>query len=316
MRRILKTAASTLTGLALATSIGIGTELPANAASSCNVTLTSYGTVKAGTYGKRAKAAQCLLKQAGYSVRADSSFSRTDAAKVKAFQKRVRLSQTGTVTQRTWTALLSRGSTPRLSYGTRSGSVQRLQRGLTASGRPVPATGYFGPITRAAVKSVQRSQGWRATGTATTGVWRVLQAGGAVKVTTTKAAPRAASRASASSSSSKGARALAFARAQLGDSYRFGATGPNSWDCSGLTGGAWRSVGVNLPRNSRAQSGFGQRISKSNLQKGDLVFFYSPISHVAIYAGNGKVVQASRPGRPVNVGEMKYMPYMGARRPA
>ena len=119
-----------------------------------------------------------------------------------------------------------------------------------------------------------------------------------------------------SSSSSKGAKAVAFAKKQLGDPYRYGATGPNAWDCSGLTGGAWKAAGVKIPRTSGAQWRSGKKVSKSNLKPGDLVFFYSGISHVALYVGNGKVIHASRPGRPVAYIKMSYMPYQGARRPA
>jgi len=114
---------------------------------------------------------------------------------------------------------------------------------------------------------------------------------------------------------SKGARALAFARAQLGKPYVFAAAGPNAYDCSGLTLAAWKSVGVSLPRVSRAQYGVGTPVSRSNLQPGDLVFFYSPISHVSLYAGNGQIIDAPRPGKVVRYSSLDYMPYTGARRP-
>jgi peptidoglycan DL-endopeptidase CwlO len=119
----------------------------------------------------------------------------------------------------------------------------------------------------------------------------------------------------AASSGSRGARALAFARAQLGKPYRYASSGPDAYDCSGLTYAAWKSVGVSLPRSSRSQYGVGSYVSKSNLQPGDLVFFYSPISHVALYAGNGTVLHAPRPGKVVQYIKMSYMPYAGAKRP-
>lgn len=115
---------------------------------------------------------------------------------------------------------------------------------------------------------------------------------------------------------SKGAKALAFAKKQLGDRYRYGGTGPNAWDCSGLTRGAWKSAGKKIPRTSQAQSRHGKKVKRSQLKKGDLVFFYSGRSHVGIYAGNGKVIHASRPGKPVAYIKIKHMPYAGARRPA
>jgi hypothetical protein len=113
----------------------------------------------------------------------------------------------------------------------------------------------------------------------------------------------------------EGGKALAFARKQLGDRYRYGGSGPNAWDCSGLTRGAWKKAGKKLPHNTRAQYRKGKKVKKKNLRKGDLVFFYSGISHVAVYAGGGKVIHASHPGAPVAYIKMKYMPYKGARRP-
>jgi peptidoglycan DL-endopeptidase CwlO len=115
--------------------------------------------------------------------------------------------------------------------------------------------------------------------------------------------------------SSKGAKALAYAKAQLGEPYVRNAAGPSSWDCSGLTMMAWGSVGVSLPHSSRQQFGRGQPVAKSDLQSGDLVFFYSDISHVGLYAGNGQVIHAPRPGKSVEYIKMSYMPYAGARRP-
>lgn len=120
---------------------------------------------------------------------------------------------------------------------------------------------------------------------------------------------------SASTGTSKGATALAWAEQQVGKPYSFGATGPNAFDCSGLTGGAWRAAGVSLPRTSQQQFTAGTPVSRENLQPGDLVFFYSGISHVALYAGNGKIFHASRPGKPLGYGDLSEMPYMGARRP-
>ncbi len=115
----------------------------------------------------------------------------------------------------------------------------------------------------------------------------------------------------------RGAKALAFARQQLGKPYRFGASGPNAYDCSGLTGAAWRAAGVSLSRTSQSQFHDGRAVAKSDLQPGDLVFFYSSTSpsHVALYAGNGMVIHAPHPGASVRYIKMKYMPFTGARRP-
>jgi cell wall-associated NlpC family hydrolase len=102
---------------------------------------------------------------------------------------------------------------------------------------------------------------------------------------------------------------------QRGDPYVWGADGPSSFDCSGLTQYSWGRAGVSLPHSSRMQSAMGSYVSKSSLRAGDLVFFYSPVSHVAIYIGAGYIVQASTPGTVVSVTKLAYMPsYAGARR--
>jgi cell wall-associated NlpC family hydrolase len=115
--------------------------------------------------------------------------------------------------------------------------------------------------------------------------------------------------------SSKGATALSFAKSQLGKPYRYASAGPNAYDCSGLTSAAWSKVGVSLPRTSQSQIGVGRSVSKSELQPGDLVFYYSGISHVGLYAGNGQIVHAPRPGKSVEYAALDSMPFAGARRP-
>ncbi|HSR25082.1 MAG TPA: NlpC/P60 family protein, partial [Candidatus Eisenbacteria bacterium] len=90
--------------------------------------------------------------------------------------------------------------------------------------------------------------------------------------------------------------AVRTAYAQLGDPYVWGASGPNAFDCSGLTMYAWRAAGVSLPHSAAMQYNSGRHVSRSNLQPGDLVFFYSPISHVGIYIGGGKMIDAPHTG--------------------
>ena len=112
-------------------------------------------------------------------------------------------------------------------------------------------------------------------------------------------------------------KAVDTALAQRGDMYLYGATGPDRFDCSGLTSFAYKAAGVSIPRTSKAQSTFGTPVSKANLQPGDLVFFYSPVSHVGMYIGNGQMVHASSAGKPVAVVNLDSMPsYAGARRVA
>ena len=114
---------------------------------------------------------------------------------------------------------------------------------------------------------------------------------------------------------------LAFARTQLGKPYVWGATGPDSYDCSGLTGAAYRAAGLDLPRTSREQWYAGPHVALSALEPGDLMFWgYDPadpgtIHHVAIYAGDGQMVAAPHTGDVVKVQPIYLDGYMGAVRP-
>jgi peptidoglycan DL-endopeptidase CwlO len=94
---------------------------------------------------------------------------------------------------------------------------------------------------------------------------------------------------------------VAYARAQVGKPYCYGGSGPGCFDCSGLTMMAWRQAGVSLPHSSAAQYNVGRRISASELQPGDLIFYYSPISHVSVYIGNGQRISATHTGDYVRV---------------
>jgi cell wall-associated NlpC family hydrolase len=115
--------------------------------------------------------------------------------------------------------------------------------------------------------------------------------------------------------SGRAAAAVQYALAQVGDSYVYGAAGPSAFDCSGLTMMSWAQAGVGLPHSSSAQFGSGPHVSSDALQPGDLVFYYSPISHVGIYIGNGLIVHAANPGTGVRVAGVFSMPYSGAVRP-
>lgn len=95
---------------------------------------------------------------------------------------------------------------------------------------------------------------------------------------------------------SKATKALAFARAQIGKPYVWGATGPGSYDCSGLTQAAWKAAGVDLPRTTYDQVEAGTTVSLADAKPGDLVFFYDNIGHVGLYIGNGMMIHAPKPG--------------------
>ncbi|KFG75934.1 C40 family peptidase [Streptomyces mutabilis] len=113
--------------------------------------------------------------------------------------------------------------------------------------------------------------------------------------------------------SGRAAAAFAAAQSKLGTPYVYGATGPSSFDCSGLTSWAYAQAGVGIPRTSEAQTGAGTRISSmSQLQVGDLVFFFNDLHHVGLYAGNGQVLHAPRTGTVVRYESMSTIggPFM------
>ncbi|MDQ0941313.1 C40 family peptidase [Streptomyces sp. V1I1] len=114
----------------------------------------------------------------------------------------------------------------------------------------------------------------------------------------------------------KAEKVLSFARSQIGKPYVWGASGPSSYDCSGLTQAAWKAAGVDLPRTTWDQVKVGQRVETKDLLPGDLVFFYDDISHVGIYIGDGKMIHAPKPGANVREESIYYMPIYGSVRPA
>jgi cell wall-associated NlpC family hydrolase len=115
--------------------------------------------------------------------------------------------------------------------------------------------------------------------------------------------------------SGRAAIAVHFAMAQIGKPYVYGAAGPSAYDCSGLTMAAWGAAGVGLSHSAAAQYNEGTHISPSQLQPGDLVFYYSPISHVGMYIGNGMIVNAENPSAGIRVTGLYSMPFDGAVRP-
>lgn len=117
---------------------------------------------------------------------------------------------------------------------------------------------------------------------------------------------------------SRSSLALKYALKQIGDIYVWAAAGPTRWDCSGLTMRAYQEAGVALPHSSRLQIKYGKPIAFGSVKPGDLLFFGNPISHVSMYVGGGKMVQAPRPGKKVEVVPFTKMfgrkPFVGARR--
>ena len=185
-------------------------------------------------------------------------------------------------------ATASSGSTETIRYGSRGAAVAEAQRLLR-----IGADGVFGPQTRGAVVGFQRSRGLAADGIVGPRTWGALRGGAPV---TAAAAPRASR--DGERSSSLGARAVQEASRHAGKPYRYGAAGPNAFDCSGFTQYVFGQLGVSLPHNSAAQYGAVRHISKADLQIGDLVFMKTSgrISHVGIYAGDNSMWVARRSG--------------------
>jgi len=315
MGRILKTAACLVTALTLAATVAVGM-IPAEAATRCDVTFKTYNLIKQGSSGAQAKAMECLLHKAGFAATVNGRFSAADARELAKFRESVGLKPLVVGGRRAWSALLSQGTKPNLRKGDRGKAVLRLQLALRSAGFvKVPTTGRYGAGTAAVIKSIQKSRHLKQTGGVGTAFWKALQAGKITATTVVVKKPVSKPASQAPKTGTKGEKALAFAKKQLGDRYAYGGAGPSSWDCSGLTMKAWQAAGVQLPHSAGKQYQTGKKITKSQLRNGDLVFFYRGISHVGLYAGSGKVIHAPRPGEKVSYIKMSYMPYAGARRP-
>lgn len=152
---------------------------PAPSCSGANLDFTAYPTVRSGSTGTQVKAAQCLLKAAGFDPGTpDGIFGPDTTAAARNFQAAKGLSADGVVGAKTWTALLSRGSTPTVQSGSTGEAVTRLQRALTAAlGRTVAVDGVFGPGTAQAARDYQSSRGLAADGIVGPATWGALQSG-------------------------------------------------------------------------------------------------------------------------------------------
>lgn len=178
-------------------------------------------------------------------------------------------------------------------------SILNLQRALVQVGYPIkPLTGTLNATTIARLKSYQRERAIRVTGRFDQQTIDALRAGRPKLVSTV----------------GKPAKVVAFATRQVGKPYRSGAVGPSAYDCSGLTSAAYRSAGRGIARTSYSQLSAYKAVPRSRLQPGDIVGFYGG-GHVAVYVGNGNVIHASRPGRPVSEVKLSTMPFFKAVRP-
>ncbi|MDO0927095.1 NlpC/P60 family protein [Streptomyces sp. TG1A-8] len=115
--------------------------------------------------------------------------------------------------------------------------------------------------------------------------------------------------------SAQGGQAVAFATAQLGKRYVWGAEGPDSFDCSGLTSRAWAGAGRPVPRTSQEQWKRLEHVGIADMRPGDLIVYFDDASHVGMYVGDGRIVHAPRPGRTVTFAGAGSMPILGVVRP-
>ncbi|MER5942146.1 NlpC/P60 family protein [Streptomyces sp. NPDC001928] len=115
--------------------------------------------------------------------------------------------------------------------------------------------------------------------------------------------------------SEQGRKAVKYAGAQLGKPYEWGAEGPKTYDCSGLTSQAWASAGSGIPRTSQEQWKQLKRIDIKDMRPGDLIIYNDDASHVAMYIGDGAIIHAPRPGRTVTIAGAGSMPILGVVRP-
>ncbi|MER5194603.1 C40 family peptidase [Streptomyces sp. NPDC002755] len=143
---------------------------------------------------------------------------------------------------------------------------------------------------------------------------RATRAAERTTLTSTSSSSSSSDSTSSSTATGSAAAVIAFVKAQIGDAYVSGGTGPNSWDCSGLMQTAFKQVGVDLPRVSQDQSTFGTQVSLDNLLPGDILYWGSAGSayHVAVYVGDGMFVGAQNPSTGVAEKPLSYDPPTGA----
>ncbi|ASQ96945.1 C40 family peptidase [Streptomyces sp. 11-1-2] len=192
--------------------------------------------------------------------------------------------------------------------------AQRERQETAKAQRELLDSGALGPANGASPHAPATGGGTRTTPTPGSG--RATPAGTPAPVATVTAPrPRPAPGRPAMPTAEAGKRALAYALNQIGKPYVWGAEGPNSFDCSGLTSSAWAYAGRLIPRTSQEQWRQLPRVPLNQLRPGDLVIYYKGASHVAMYAGNGQVVQAPRTGQRVKLSPLASNPLQGAVRP-
>ena len=183
-----------------------------------------------------------------------------------------------------------------LRRGDSGASVEQLQSALNDRGADLPVTGFFGSMTEDAVQDVQSSAGIAVDGVVGADTRAALEGGrGSVDsdseaTISTTSAPAGGASVSTASTSTSGNAIVDAARTALGTPYAWGESSLSGMDCSGLVAYAYGQAGIDVPRTSSQQAAAGTSISKSELQPGDLVVWPG---HIAIYSGDGKIIDAS-----------------------
>lgn len=278
-----------------------------------------YANVKLrlGSRGDAVEDLQQRLRDRGESISVDGKFGPATLRAVKSQQSAAGIGVDGVVGPKTWSALAggstsapatgasgSSSSQPKLRSGSRGDAVRTLQQQLNSSGASISVDGKFGPATLKAVRNLQASAGIGVDGVVGPKTWNALSSGQRITETASRdsdrdPAPSSSSGSSSSGSSSSsfdGAAIVAAARSQIGVGYTWGSNSPSrGFDCSGLVHYAYNSAGVDVSRKTAKGYTFGGRIiSQSEAKPGDLVAFTAGnYGHIGIYAGNGKIIDAS-----------------------
>jgi peptidoglycan DL-endopeptidase CwlO len=338
----------------LALGVGAATITGATVAAAPAAPAATVIGLQKGMSGENVKALQNALNRVGIGVKygVDGYFGSATQASVKAFQRYKGLSITGVIDAATAKALGFAVSTPAapaatattvpkaapagtatsiagLQGGASGPAVVQLQQAITRAGWPLAADGVFGTRTQAALISIQRANGIPATGTVDDRTARLLGLTGGSPATPITAAltaaapaPRTPAPAVAAPTgppppvSAGAATAVAAATSQLGVPYVAFALEPGvAFDCSGLTAWAWKQAGVTLWHQSGMQYAQLPHVAVADAQPGDLLFYHSPIRHVSIYIGNGKMIHAPSAGSVVQIGTVIWSNVVGIGRP-
>ena len=264
--------------------------------------------LRPGSRGDAVKNLQSLLNKAGANIKVDGVFGRGTKTAVRNFQSSAGVGVDGVVGPRTWDKLNSGkvsvsasgsaeravNNTPKLRKGSRGGAVKNLQSLLNKAGANISEAGKFGRGTYNAVRNFQSAAGIGVDGVVGRRTWDKLNSG-KVEIATATPASLSTPKKTSTKSDASGEAIVASAKKYLGTPYVWGGSSTSGFDCSGLTSTVYREHGISIPRTARKQAFGGTIISESEAQVGDLVVFtQNNYGHVGIYAGDGKIVDASR----------------------